>query len=518
VPQLRRPVAALLALSALAALAAGAAGAARKPVKARKTEAAKKAVIAKGDRVTTASFEGSLVGWGGNHASLSLVTGGYLGKYAARVSLSGTSSDFSIFPSPMQVDSTVAGATYFGQARVRSAKPGNSVCIRMREWTQDLRSQVTSKLSCVTTTAAWQAFPVVSIRAQAAGHHVDLYVYESPTKPGDSFDVDAVAVATTPPAAPPTPPTPPAPDFRTGRGFFPQSSVLTTPIPASPQLSPISDRQVATIVSAVADKGWALGNREWNATVYHADASTPLRTVRYVNYTSGARQPWYGYGYTQIPIPDNARPTPDSDHKMVVVDEANQCVYDFGGYVSRSADGSWTATAANGIDMAGSGVYPNSNSPSAGGFSYAAGMFTPQEIAAGQINHALIYAGPVFNGSAVAPASGSDEAPRGLIPEGARVQLDPSLNLDDPSLGLAPWQKTIARALQVYGMYGMDAGGAVALMSESADSGDGLYPWDASAFGYLPIELARHLRVLAYGSQFANNYTYVPQRCNTLYR
>ena len=37
--------------------------AARKPVRARKTEAAKKAADKKGSRVTTASFEGSLAGW-----------------------------------------------------------------------------------------------------------------------------------------------------------------------------------------------------------------------------------------------------------------------------------------------------------------------------------------------------------------------------------------------------------------------------------------------------------------------
>src|SRR5205814_7556008 len=160
---------------------------------------------ARANRVTTASFEGSLAGWGGNHADLSLARDGVVGRYAARVALRGSAGDFSIYPWPMQVDSTVAGAMYQGDGRVRSDTPGNTVCIRMREWTQDQRSQANSTLSCVNTTTAWQAFPHVRLRPQAAGHHIDVYVYESPTRPGDTFEVDAIAVTTSVATTPPTP-------------------------------------------------------------------------------------------------------------------------------------------------------------------------------------------------------------------------------------------------------------------------------------------------------------------------
>jgi hypothetical protein len=48
---------------------------------------------------------------------------------------------------------------------------------------------------------------------------------------------------------------------------------------------------------------------------------------------------------------------------------------------------------------------------------------------------------------AAALAASGKNSTSGAIPEGA---LNPTLNLDQP--GLTPWQKTVARAVQVYGM------------------------------------------------------------------
>ena len=47
------------------------------------------------------------------------------------------------------------------------------------------------------------------------------------------------------------------------------------------------------------------------------------------------------------------------------------------------------------------------------------------------------------------------------IPEGAQIQLDPSFNVAAQSW--APWQKTIAVALQQYGAFVNDTGGSLAL-------------------------------------------------------
>ena len=90
-----------------------------------------------------------------------------------------------------------------------------------------------------------------------------------------------------------------------------------------------------------------------------------------------------------------------------------------------------------------------------------AGLIRPEEIEAGEIRHALLCATPVnrkaaqYGGSSELcspPASRTDGYGYGVeyIPEGARIQLDPNLDLD--SLALSEGSKTVARAMQKYGM------------------------------------------------------------------
>src|SRR5438552_157197 len=132
-----RQIALLLAVAAAVGASATGASAARRTLPAEQRATA-----------ATESFEGSLQGWQGNHADLSLAEDGAVGHYAARVGLHGSAKDFSIFAWPYQVDSTVAGTTYEGDAWVRSATPGRNVCLRLREWTQDLRKLVASSQTC----------------------------------------------------------------------------------------------------------------------------------------------------------------------------------------------------------------------------------------------------------------------------------------------------------------------------------------------------------------------------------
>lgn len=82
-------------------------------------------------------------------------------------------------------------------------------------------------------------------------------------------------------------------------------------------------------------------------------------------------------------------------------------------------------------------------------------------------------------GGPVKPATDSDGTIKSktALPEGARLRLDPSLDLD--SLDLTPSEKTIARALQKYGMYLADNGG---------DSGIGIYAVDPRSVLNNPYE------------------------------
>jgi hypothetical protein len=90
------------------------------------------------------------------------------------------------------------------------------------------------------------------------------------------------------------------------------------------------------------------------------------------------------------------------------------------------------------------------------------------EMRRGRINHALHFSIPdVRAGEPVCPATHNDGKNTNplALPEGTHMQLDPSLDL--ATLPLAPWEKTIARALQKYGMYLRDGGGTLAISAEN---------------------------------------------------
>lgn len=154
------------------------------------------------------SFEGSLAGWGGYGASLSLVPG-TVGQSAARVTVSGTKTSFSILPTQVPVLSTLGGSVYAAGGWVRSNTPGRTICLRIREWSGD--SVAGSAQGCVTASDSWKQLPAVQHKALAGGRKLDVYVYQSSAVAGNSFDVDGLsltsdAVTTTPPPPPPPPP------------------------------------------------------------------------------------------------------------------------------------------------------------------------------------------------------------------------------------------------------------------------------------------------------------------------
>ena len=264
---------------------------------------------------------------------------------------------------------------------------------------------------------------------------------------------------------------------------------------------------VSQLVAEANANGWPIATKPWTNAVYYADASTPRHDVPLSEW---------GQKLMNVPIPANAAAPSDSDGGLVVIDRQTGCEYDFA-QARKGPDGRWSARLANALPLAGSGVYPFAMAPSASGFANAAGTIMPEDIQRGRIDHALAFTmrhtkagGPVF------PATASDgwSTVAGAIPEGARIQLDPSLNLD--SLGLTPWQKLIARALQEYGMYLVDTGGALALRAQHSVSTPFAYPWGEGTYGYMPNSLARHLRVLKLAPQFQTVYRFVPNACATL--
>lgn len=267
-------------------------------------------------------------------------------------------------------------------------------------------------------------------------------------------------------------------DPRSGGRLYSPESPFNQPLPVHPAIDPASAQLVQGLARAKAQKGFVLSVGEWTVPTYFATAHTPGTTVQlgyappqwgmapnalaYPPGSSGGLPEQMPTRLHGVPIPPGAVPDPALDAHMTIVDQAAGCEYDLYG-AHLAADG-WHAVWANSTRIAGSGVYPSGLGAKASGFASLAGLIWPNELRSGRIDHALFFAYPFTrSGGPVSPATASDGRVNdsGALPEGARLQLDPNLDLDQ--LDLMPYQRTIAKAMQTYGIVLGDTGGAFGL-------------------------------------------------------
>ena len=103
------------------------------------------------------------------------------------------------------------------------------------------------------------------------------------------------------------------------------------------------------------------------------------------------------------------------------------------------------------------------------------------------------------------------------MPEGARVQLDPTLDLD--SLGLTDYEKTIAKALQEYGMILVDDGGGMAFyvvhpISAKNNPDGGILPdKDYVSLENIPADKFRVLKLPEQDSDWQDKLSLVENTC-----
>ena len=162
-----------------------------------------------------------------------------------------------------------------------------------------------------------------------------------------------------------------------------------------------------------------------------------------------------------IPIPEGVWPDPEDDAHMLLVDPVKRLTWDFYN-AKRSGNGQWQASGFDSWSLDSVGYYEELTlkSTRGAGFPLIAGLIRPEQIEAGLINNALVCATPINRKTAsdasyefCKPASRTDGKGIGTeyIPEGARLQLNP--NIDINTLELSREAKVIARAMQKYGMY-----------------------------------------------------------------
>ena len=251
---------------------------------------------------------------------------------------------------------------------------------------------------------------------------------------------------------------------------YSKTSIWNTPIGPSPKYDSHSTEMVASL--GLSNEGRIITAGEaYNYPVYFADEQTPRYDISCTHNecttASSDREVKRSDKVRNIPIPVNAQPGEDTDARMIIIDTVTHMEYDLS--KARRTDTGWKAGTVSiyNIDWAGTPVMHSSRGSGIPGF---AGLLRPWEIRQGRIKHALAFG---YEQTAaercVFPASKTDGKSllTFAIPEGARLQLDPSLTEEDfDQMGLDQAGKIIARALQEYGMILVDTSGSFKIYVE----------------------------------------------------
>jgi hypothetical protein len=259
------------------------------------------------------------------------------------------------------------------------------------------------------------------------------------------------------------------------RAYFSTSAALWNPIVAAPVLDPRN----ATVSAALSAPG---NNRVLNVVAYgtpifYADASTPRYSL---TVTNAGTDKWGANDLSNqtVPIPADAAATSGTDGKLIIIDTSTRKVYDM--WQAQKVGSGWTVSWGGVYPLDGDGsshdvtygssayqvAWPQPLTRGTGsGLSSLAGSILTSDVASGVINHALAFSTDIACSATIQPqrfpatASDGGSTNSSCLPEGSRIQLDPSLNLASIP-GITPMELMVGKALQTYGAYVSDQGGA----------------------------------------------------------
>jgi hypothetical protein len=277
--------------------------------------------------------------------------------------------------------------------------------------------------------------------------------------------------------------------------LYSANAFINRPVPGAPRLAHNSAAMVADALQAHMESATFSNNHQWGIPIVYAESQSVRSRVRCVTYSCFFRT-------GSVRIPAGAQTNGGSDHHLVILQpDGKELDMWVGTRIGRawSAGTRWVESssgpAANCLSVKRCG------GANAAFFALGAGVVRPEEIAQGHIDHALALTTPITRRGFVACPAGHGDGRHddpNALPIGAHVQLDPGL--DVARLPLPRWKKVIAVALQRYGAYVVDTGGAVAFYAQS-NLGRGFNAWakagvpsDSPKLSDLPW---RSMRVLA---------------------
>jgi hypothetical protein len=255
-----------------------------------------------------------------------------------------------------------------------------------------------------------------------------------------------------------------------GSGIFPDSNPWNTDISGSP-LDPKSDQYIASIGATGGLKAdWSsVAGGNYGIPYVEVPADQKLVPVSFVDYEDESDPGPY-------PIPDNAPIEDGGDAHVIVVDRGNGWLYEL--YQGEKVSGGWQA--ANGAKWnlrSNNGRPPGWTSADAAGLPIFPGLARFDEVAAGEIKHALRFTVSRSQRGYVGPAShaaGSCALNSECPPMGLRLRLKASVDIS----GYPQQVRVVLTALKKYGMI-------------VADNGSNWYISGAPAAGWIDDDLQK---------------------------
>lgn len=306
--------------------------------------------------------------------------------------------------------------------------------------------------------------------------------------------------------APSTPAPAPSVPIPSVPRLFAADSVWNARVGADAALDPTSPVLVAGLVAEVqreqaAGNGPYINTTQYSTPVYRVPADQPTVRVTIPNPDSPTRRALQS-AFEAVPIPEGAVPAAGTDGHMTIWQPSTDRLWEMW-RARQEADG-WHATWGGAIqDVSkhrgyyGPDAWPGAGSgwgASATSLPVTGGLIKLDELRAGRIDHVVGLTIPSPRAGVYAwPAQRTDGWSTAVdsLPEGARLRLDPDLDLD--SLRLPKMTRMIAEAAQRYGLMITDKSGVVAFGAEDpTPTGSNPY-WEAGGFfeGKYPHQLLK---------------------------
>jgi len=178
------------------------------------------------------------------------------------------------------------------------------------------------------------------------------------------------------------------------------------------------------------------------------DAGTPRHDVDFVEYGDESDPGPY-------PIPADPLVEGGNDRHLITIDRDTCRLYEL--YHAEAVAGGWEAGSGATWDLGSNVLRPRGwTSADAAGLPIFPGLVRYEEVAAGEIRHALRFTAPETRRAFIYPARhfASASADRALPPMGLRVRLKRSVDIS----GYPPQARIVLRALKRYGMILADNG------------------------------------------------------------